>query len=316
MATTTVPLQRRLDLASESGTLDPFVLPDTSLLHVGRFALSALPKSQSRKEPLMPVAPSSALISLRPLVAAVLIATSALSATVQAKSNESVPAPGTSVTEWSYATEDEGNENGPEHWGELTPGYAECSNGQQQSPINIDSQKRTLDEDGPKLDYHSPLLVTRDTGHTLQIEGASGNTMTLEGIEYTLSQVHLHIPSEHAIDGKRFAMEMHLVHSTPEGKLAIVAVMVKPGHQNLALSRLLSRLPQSGLSETLTSGLSANLLLPRDHSGWQYSGSLTTPPCTESVNWYLMKTPVEASQSQIDAYLEWQGGENARPLQR
>lgn len=264
----------------------------------------------------MSVAPSTTLMSLRPLIAAVIIATSALSASVQAKSSDSLPAPGTSVTEWSYSTQDANSENGPEHWGELTPGYAECTTGKQQSPINIDSQQRTLDENGPKLDYHSPLLVTRDTGHTLQIEGASGNTMTLEGIQYTLSQVHLHIPSEHSIDGKHSAMEIHLVHSTPEGKLAIIAVMVKAGHDNLALNRLLSRLPQSGLSETLTSGLSANLLLPRDHSGWQYEGSLTTPPCSESVNWYVMKTPVEASQAQIDAYLKWQGGENSRPLQR
>ena len=268
----------------------------------------------------MPASSSSPRALLRPLAMAVLLATTSSSLPALADDIATSPAPGTSVTEWSYASEsaDDTNAgaNGPEHWGELTPGYAECSAGSQQSPIDIDSQSRTLNEADPKLDYHSPLLVTRDTGHTLQIEGASGNTMTLDGTQYTLSQVHLHVPSEHAIDGKRAAMEIHLVHSTPEGKLAVLAVLVEEGHDNLALSRLLSRLPQRGLSETLTSGLSANLLLPREHAGWQYSGSLTTPPCSEPVTWFVMQTPIEASQAQIDAYHEWQGGENARPLQR
>ncbi len=263
----------------------------------------------------MPANSSSPRALLRPLTMAVLLATASSSLPALANDNETAPAPGTSVTEWSYSSESGDSANGPEHWGDLTPGYAECASGARQSPIDIDSQSRPLEETGPKLDYHSPLLVTRDTGHTLQIEGASGNTMTLDGTPYTLSQVHLHVPSEHAIDGKRAAMEIHLVHTTPEGKLAVLAVLVEEGHDNLALSRLLSRLPQRGLSETLTSGLSANLLLPREHAGWQYSGSLTTPPCSEPVTWFVMKSPIEASRSQIDAYLEWQGGENSRPLQ-
>jgi carbonic anhydrase len=182
---------------------------------------------------------------------------------------------------WDYE-----GEEGPEHWGEISDLYRMCSEGMNQSPIDI-----TVDVHAglPELvfDYHSSPLREINNGHTIQqnIEPGSFLTITGRDVRYELKQFHFHSPSEHEIDGKSFAMEMHFVHTSAEGALAQAI----------------------GIEETN--------LLPPTREYFAYSGSLTTPPCSEGVAWIVLKDPIEASAEQIARFKERVGPATNRPVQ-
>jgi carbonic anhydrase len=111
-------------------------------------------------------------------------------------------------------------------------------------------------------------------------------------------------------------MEVHLVHKNSAGELAVVGVMIQPGTEHAELSKLVPHVPgESGPPVALDDVLiNASALLPADLTSYRYSGSLTTPPCSEDVGWIVLRTPIEASQAQIDAFTAAVSGNN-RPLQ-
>jgi carbonic anhydrase len=111
-------------------------------------------------------------------------------------------------------------------------------------------------------------------------------------------------------------MEVHLVHKSADGALAVVGVMVEEGNENLALSEFWSLMPrQAGeTKQDKRTLINARDLLPHDTGYYRYMGSLTTPPCSEGVHWHVMAEPVTASAEQIRQIASVIGA-NARPVQ-
>ena len=204
---------------------------------------------------------------------------------------------------------------GPENWGALDPAYQTCSDGVQQSPIdlagNIRAQLPAIN-----VNYVSGPLRIVNTGHTVQINSPEGSTLTLEGKTYTLTHFNFHAPSEHRVNGIAFDMEIHFVHKAEDGSQAVVALMVRQGGTNKGLTGIVDNLPAGVDQETEVAGVNfwPASLLPRERTHYRYFGSLTTPPCTENVTWLVMKTPVQASAAQINAFKQAFPA-NARPVQ-
>jgi carbonic anhydrase len=214
---------------------------------------------------------------------------------------------------WSYS----GNE-GPSRWGQLDSAYRVCETGKTQAPINIE-KKDVSTAKLPQLvfNYRPVPLDVIDNGHTIQVNYAPGSALLVGGKRYELVQFHFHHPSEEEIDGKRFEMVVHLVHRDAAGQLAVVAVLLRVGHENPLLATLWGGLPKPGNHEPqiTKARINAGGLLPSDHGYYAFSGSLTTPPCLEGVRWMALKTPVEISKAQVATFAS-RYPDNARPVQR
>jgi len=213
---------------------------------------------------------------------------------------------------WSYS----GN-NGPVKWGSLEKGYAVCKTGEQQSPIDIiDAKARKGDIASMLFNYKPSTLRIIDNGHTIQVNYDPGSYVSVEGKQYNLVQVEFHHPSEEKIDGKGHEMAVHLVHKTTDGRMAVVAVFLDPGKENPLLKTLWANLPQTKEQEHVVENVKINVvqLLPQDKGYYTYAGSLTTPPCTEDVTWFVLKTPVQVSADQIARFARIYPM-NARPIQ-
>ncbi len=213
---------------------------------------------------------------------------------------------------WSYT-----GEEGPEHWGELSSEFVLCAEGLGQSPVDIvDSQASAEDLPALSFSYQPTTLNEINNGHTLQVNYGQGSFIEANGIRYDLVQFHFHAPSEHTLNGQNTAMEMHLVHRSAEGKLAVVGVMINQGETNHAYDLVWDYMPaNSGSTIEINSvTVNANDLLPTERSYYHYVGSLTTPPCSEGVEWYVLTTPVELSEGQIAGFTAIMNHNN-RPVQ-
>lgn len=166
------------------------------------------------------------------------------------------------------------------------------------------------------LHYQAGGNTVVNNGHTVQVGYAPGSTLQLDGTTFELKQFHFHAPSENLIEGKSYPLEGHLVHVSDKEEIAVVAVMFEAGKANPALAAAWGELPAKvGEIQALKAQLSAEQLLPENRDYYRFSGSLTTPPCSEGVRWLVMKQPVEVSQAQIDAFKAVMHHPNNRPVQ-
>ena len=221
---------------------------------------------------------------------------------------------------WGYSAED-----GPTAWATLSPVYALCREGKGQSPINI---VKTDTKGGVnwKLNYKtSSLRIAHnehmddiiDNGHTIQVTVDEGSTFSFGDKTYSLKQFHFHTPSEHTIDGKNMPMEMHMVHQDSDGSLAVVSVLFEEGKvANENFSKIISNLPNAkGETKHITdANLELKVHLPKDNYAYHYVGSLTTPPCSENVQWLVLRDKVSLTAEQINAFSS-RIGPNNRPTQ-
>ncbi len=195
---------------------------------------------------------------------------------------------------------------GPEHWSALA-GNDLCNTGRQQAPIALESESSTPREVPAPSFFYAPSHVDMvNTGHTVQLDYDSGSTIHIGGESYRLAQFHFHTPSEHTVDGVRYPMELHLVHTDARGKPAVVVgilVQAGPGHHS-ELDPAFQHLPAHSDEHISIHGLNVHAarLLPAERSFFHYPGSLTTPPCTEGIQWYVMRSPIELPPEQISAY--------------
>lgn len=213
---------------------------------------------------------------------------------------------------WSYE-----GATGPSHWGNLEADFGTCAQGRHQSPVNI-RPGTALKAALPPLQFSYqpvPLRIV-DNGHSVQVNYAPGSFITVGGKRYDLLQFHFHRPSEEALDGKRRDMVAHLVHRDAQGQLAVVAVLLEAGAASPLLETLWDRVPAAKGSEHLDEGVRINAadLLPPDRGYYTFAGSLTTPPCSEGVTWFVLKTPAAVSTQQI-ARFAVRYPMNARPVQ-
>jgi len=236
---------------------------------------------------------------------------SSLLLTVSSVQASEHPTTETHIKHWGYTAD-----VGPSHWSELNKQYNMCSEGKSQSPINIvatsDVNLSALD-----LNYTTASTSVIDNGHSVQVNIASGSTFTIGTDKYELKQFHFHTPSENNINAKSFPLEAHFVHATADGKLAVVAVMFEEGKENAILSKIWGKFPLKRGEKTdfnLTSE-DVNTLMPKDKDYYKFTGSLTTPPCSEEVKWHVIKKPQTVSKEQVKQFFDIYGHTNNRPIQ-
>ena len=199
--------------------------------------------------------------------------------------------------EWSYS-----GDTGPSHWGDLSPEYALAKTGKQQSPIDLTG---SIGGDSAPLrfDYHASQIDLVYNGHTIEEIEDQKSLLFVGEKEFVLEQFHFHSPSEHTVDGKHFAMEMHLVHKSSDGKVAVVAVLIEEGEDNAAYDAVWDYLHNEDNRERKQSTtVDAGALLLQSGQQFSYTGSFTTPPCTEDVQWIVMKDAVALSKEQISRF--------------
>jgi carbonic anhydrase len=203
---------------------------------------------------------------------------------------------------WDY------EKHGPEHWGEFN---AICEKGKEQSPINIDTESTVKFDKSYAIDInenYSGICNIVDNGHSIKVTPVDGGHITLHGKEYKLNQFHFHGKSEHTIDGRQYNAVAHLVHLAKDGAVAVVAVMLEVGDENPTMKTILDNLGKSVKMNPAD-------ILPKDTTHYyHYKGSFTTPPCTEQVQWYLLKDTVNISQAQLTQMRKYYKN-NERPVQ-
>jgi carbonic anhydrase len=230
-----------------------------------------------------------------------------------------LPAPGLAQETVTWGYEGDG---GPAHWADLNEDYAACGAGTSQSPIDLESLDTTA-RYGANVQFHygDSDLTILNNGHTVEVEYETGSWIVAAGRTYNLLQFHFHSPSEHTFGrGAHFDMEMHLVHRSASGSLAVVAVMIREGEANDALASVWEHLPLEVSEEEFRDvEISVDDVLPQDRRAFHYLGSLTTPPCTEGVHWFVLREPIEMSAEQIAQFREALAGsccsQNNRPTQ-
>jgi len=213
---------------------------------------------------------------------------------------------------WTYS-----GSTGPSNWGHLKKDYSDCSDGKRQSPINIDTHNasKTKSLNNIFVNYGNVKLEIINNGHTIQVNSDGTSQALLGGKVYKLLQFHFHSLSEHTINGKHTAMEAHLVHQAEDGELAVIAVMIKKGEYNNFMQKIFKFMPKkAGGKTTNRFAINANDILPKDKSFYHYVGSLTTPPCTQIVQWYVLKEPITISSKQLSKFNSLYEG-NFRPVQ-
>lgn len=204
---------------------------------------------------------------------------------------------------WDYS------HNGPTHWKEFSQ---TCGLGMHQSPVNIVPGKTIPLNNQYDMGLYedvSSMAKVIDNGHSIKVTPREGGVVEFHGESFHLLQFHFHGKSEHTVDGKRYDMVAHMVHQNPITKqLAVVAVFFEEGEASPILDTVINNIGKEVK-------LDPKDLLPKDEAHYfHYVGSLTTPPCSENVQWYLLKTPKTASKAQIEAFRKYYV-DNERPVQ-
>ena len=210
---------------------------------------------------------------------------------------------------WGYS-----GEGAPENWAKLSGDNFACT-GKNQSPINLTG---FIEADLKPLvfNYAAGGNEIINNGHSLQVNYQEGSSINIDGIQFNLLQFHFHAPSENNINGHSYPLEAHLVHADKEGRLAVIAVMFEEGAENKGLAAAWNKLPMhKGDKNSFVKNITANDILPVDKAYYRFNGSLTTPPCSEGVRWFVMKEVITASKEQIEAFKETMTGPNNRPVQ-
>jgi carbonic anhydrase len=223
-----------------------------------------------------------------------------------------VLAAGAQTAPWDYS-----GKRGPLEWGKLDPAYRACSNGHAQSPIDIRGAHLNKALQPLQFDYVAGQATLENDGRIISVHVDPGSYMTAGGVRYQLERLEFHHPSEEAVKGRLTDLEVYLIHKSSDGKVAIVALRfnVDAGSPNAVLAALWPHLPKTaGAKEKTADEVSTAGLLPADRGYWTYTGSLTTPPCTEGVQWFVIEQEQTVSRDQLRLYAAI-FRMNSRPLQ-
>ena len=239
------------------------------------------------------------------ILSAIILSTLLLTTTAQA--NEKIH-----EKHWGYM-----GSISPNHWSDIKEKFKMCSEGRQQTPINIvatkDTDLKVLD-----LNYITGSSTIINNGHTIQVNIDDGSILKIDNDKYKLKQFHFHVPSENNINGEAYPLEAHFVHATDDGKLAVIAVMFEEGAENPILAKAWKKIPSLKIGEEIKCTLNANevkSLMPNNKDYYKFMGSLTTPPCSENVKWHVYKNALTASKKQINTFFNTFSFPNNRPIQ-
>jgi len=220
---------------------------------------------------------------------------------------------------WGYA-----GEEAPKHWGSLSPEFATCDTGTEQSPIDLTGAvpiedagiQRRLGEAVLTVAQRAQVMDLVDNGHTVQVTNDIPMSIELGGNLYELAQFHFHAPSEHTIDGEHAPLEVHFVHKSAAGELAVVGILVEEGEHDAVWEAVIAGFPDQPLGKRHVENpnLDMNDFRPLPQHYFRYEGSLTTPPCSEGVQWIVMAEKRQISAEQM-AIVVSHLHKNYRPVQ-
>ncbi len=198
---------------------------------------------------------------------------------------------------WSYS-----GETAPEHWIEVEKN-SDCD-GKHQSPINIINKDAdsVASKGDLKILYTPATLISEveNNGHSIQFDFEAGDSINYKNETYHLKQIHFHEPSEHKINGIIYPIEMHLVHVSKAGKITVLGILGEEGNESQLFEFFESFLPlESGVTKDIHHNIDLSDLFLEDKNYYSYGGSLTTPPCTEGVNWIVFKEPIILSVEEV-----------------
>jgi len=214
---------------------------------------------------------------------------------------------------WDYT-----GKTGPEYWGNIASSYALCHSGKRQSPIDL---KETNSQIKGKLGFHyhsEPLFILNNSITLEAVFHDDDEYLIYNKQKYRLLNVHIHSPSEHFLNGRQYPMEMHMVHQDKDKHYLVLAILVKQGGKNPYLKAKFRHLPKEMHKpmEVKGSRIDPSVIIPKNKNFFSYLGSLTTPPCTEGVQWLAFETPITASKKQIELFRSRLFNNNARPIQK
>jgi len=227
------------------------------------------------------------------------------------KGSEIKPAPEMPrMAEWGYA-----GANAPQFWGSLDPAFKACADGKMQSPVNI-AAYQPEEMERLKIAYAPMKLNVVNSGKGVGVKVEPGSKFMAEEKIYDLQAFKFQSPSEHYVNGAPYPLEMQLLHTDEEGKIAALSVFFKLGAANPVIQSIWENIPASAGAETMREDVTLDLtgLMPSEGEYYAYEGSLSIPPCTEGVKWYVLKSPVEISLEQLHA-MQALYPMNARPVQ-
>jgi carbonic anhydrase len=205
-----------------------------------------------------------------------------------------------STAPWDYE-----GKRGALNWGKLDPEYKTCSKGREQSPLDIHGAHLNKALQPIEFHYIAGAVKLENDGHTVVAYVDPGSYMVAGGVRYELVAFDFHHPSEVTVKGKFSDMEVHLIHKSADGKVAVVAVRLVEDVSNPSpvLATLWPHLPtKAGTSEKVAEMVNPGGFLPADRGYWTYEGSLTTPPCTEGVRWLVFEQELSLSRDQLRAF--------------
>lgn len=236
------------------------------------------------------------------------------------RDEEGVPTPNDQLAKkhpsWSYL---KGATDGPHHWSDLSENFSICDQGSQQSPIDLNNLVYSHATPQLRFHYGSSKIHLENNGHTIQGHLVDGqHYLTVNGKKYDLAQFHFHSPGEHSVAGIPSDIELHFVHKNETGELAVVAVLINEssGKESAAFKPIWQMLPRTASTETTSKQqLQIGNLLPKESAYAHYQGSLTTPPCLEGVQWFVMTSPLTMSSGQVEVYSSIFQGPTNRPRQ-
>jgi carbonic anhydrase len=220
-----------------------------------------------------------------------------------------------SEAHWSYDCPD-----GPSSWGSLDQSYRACTVGAQQSPIDLVGERLSTSIGVLTENWPAEAYTIENNGHTIQAAAQTGS-LVLDGRTFALQQFHFHTPSEHTLMGHHHDLEAHFVHQNAEAGLAVVGVFLqacepnRPCEPNKAFATIMANAPQQPhRSRKLERPLDVMSLLPESRTRYRYEGSLTIPPCFETVDWNIYENPVWVAKDDFNAFKNLYS-HNARPPQ-
>lgn len=220
-----------------------------------------------------------------------------------------VQAAHTEEKHWGY-----NGETGPEHWAGMKTEYATCQSGQIQSPIDLKWHK-PVKGSALAVTYKPAKSFVADNGHAIQVTFDSAGHVKFDGKTYDLVQAHFHSPSEHTLSGKQYPLEIHFVNKDADGKLLVLGAFYNEGKENAMVAKILNAIPNPPAPASSTDlQIKTQDMLPSMKTYYEYKGSLTTPPCTEGVQWVVFNSPMTVSKAQIETLHHFHDG-NSRPTQ-
>jgi carbonic anhydrase len=216
---------------------------------------------------------------------------------------------------WTYT-----GDKGPQSWGELDPKWEPCGLGKSQSPIDLPSlgdEPRDL-SDKLSVDYMSIPLRIKNSGHTMEVQNLTDSFIMVGSKRFDLVHFHFHSPSEHTVAGQRYPLEVQFVNKARDGEFAILAVLLETGEGNKALEEIWRKMPKHETQDFVNhekKKLNVSDIVSLSEGYYHYPGSLTTPPCTEGVRWFVMKETMEIDSRSVDQFRSILGGRTNRPVQ-